>query len=819
MKNVLSTIAMLVVLGLVGFGGWHLYSNLFAGPKKQRPLNADVEIPGMLAADKQEAIWEAEHMTFEVEHRLGKAFLKAWVDRDVKKLTSLFQAEFQAGIPSSDQWKVVSKPPLHEKVRLTEEESQLDTDNFDEFLSLLLDPISGVKIDKQKLRILKIVKESDNRWLCRFLLSGSGANEESKSVQFETEADVLVVVDDEKKLGEDASILSWEFRSETIRKSDAPIMQEVTSELQLDEVDLVDNWNLGDGLTQQHNFQIAVEDFDLDGDLDIAVMSANTTRALLAYDDGKYVNVTEQMGIPNVEKDPFGEHIFATAWINIDNDGYPDLISGHKVFKNEQGKQFTDITDQTYLKFDAETMGYNVVDYNNDGFLDLYVLYQRPFGLSAKNVDGSREETDPTSKWINELDSGKFNQLFKNNGDGSFSDVTELTSASGGKRHTHAAVWFFYDDDIYPDIYIANDFGRNVLLQNKGGQYFEDVSDQSGAGGFATSMGVVAGDVDNDGNSDLYVSNMFSEAGRRIIQLVSGDDYSPETYEQLIESCAGNQLFCRANSQMKFEDLSEKAGVKEVGWAWAPTLMDLDSDGWLDLYSTSGLMSFDDQKPDGGTWLWRAVVTQPEDRTIKLPEIGEVDLEAGESWVSNPIQMPMIGVELPVVGENLSSFERNKLFLNVDGERFVDSSFASSADIDSDSRSVVAADIDRDGAVDLLVASVGGGSLRVFSNRLKQGNRIEIRLMGVKSNRFGIGSRIVAECGDRKIVRDLFPQNGFMGIGPALAWIGIGDAPKIDRLTVRWPTGETQEFLDVEVNRSVQIEEGADEIETLKKWN
>jgi len=196
----------------------------------------------------------------------------------------------------------------------------------------------------------------------------------------------------------------------------------------------------------------------------------------------------------------------------------------------------------------------------------------------------------------------------------------------------------------------------------------------------------------------------------------------------------------------------------------------------------------------------------------QLPEIGEVDREAGEFWIANPLS-------LPKSGENLSAFERNKLFLSIDGKQFVDGSFASSVDIDSDSRSVIAGDIDWDGALDLIVASAGGGAVRVFSNRLTQGNRIEIRLKGVTSNRPGIGSRIVAEFGDRKVVRDLFPKNGFMGIGPAVEWIGIGAATKIDRLTVRWPTGEVQEFLDVEVNRSILIEEDSKEIDTLKQWD
>ena len=205
-------------------------------------------------------------------------------------------------------------------------------------------------------------------------------------------------------------------------------------------------------------------------------------------------------------------------------------------------------------------------------------------------------------------------------------------------------------------------------------------------------------------------------------------------------------------------------------------------------------------------------MTQPTDRMAQLPEIGEVDREAGEFWVANPLSLPKLG-------ENLSAYERNKLFLSVDGKRFVDGSFASSTDIDSDSRSVIAADIDRDGALDLVVASAGGGPVRVFSNRLKQGSRIEIRLKGVKSNRQGIGARITAEIGDQKVIRDLFPKNGFMGLGPAIAWIGAGDAEKIDRLTIRWPTGETQEFLDVDVNQSVLIEEDAMEVQSLKKWD
>lgn len=811
MKNVLSTFAMLVVFGLIGYAGWYLYSQKPDAPEQALPLNAEIEIKGMLSPAKQEAVWEAEHMTFQIERRLGQTLLKAWADRDVDKLTSLFQGEFQAGIPSTPEWAVVSKPPVEERSRLTDQATQRDTDNLDEFLSLLLEPIDGVNLGRKKLEVLRIQKENDDRWSCRFLLTGSGVDDDANAYQYESESEVVLVVKDKKQFAAADSILAWEFRSETIRTCTAPIMEEVTSRLKLDTVDLVDNWELVEGIPRQHNFQIAVEDFDLDHDLDIAVMSVGMTRTLLAYEDGEYVDVTEKVGLPNVEKDPFGSEIFATAWIDIDNDGYPDLISGHKVFKNEQGKRFSEITKETYLSFDEEVMGYNVVDYNNDGQLDLYVIYQRPIGRQVQTDEG-KASLASIKKWINESDSGKLNQLFKNNGNGTFSNVTELTSASGGRRHSHAAAWFFYNDDRFPDVYIANDYGRNIIFQNNQGQFFEDVSAESGADASTTSMGVVAGDINNDGRTDLYVSNMFSNTGRRIVQMVSAEDYTPAIYPQVVDACIGNQLYCRDVEGGLFKDLAMEAGVNQVGWAWAPTMMDLDSDGLLDLYCASGFMSFDRQKTDGEACLWRGIVTQPMDQLLQLPEIGDVDRESGELWVANALR-------LPENGENLSAFEQNRLFLNVDGKRFVDGSFASNADIDSDSRSVIAADFDRDGAVDLLVASAGGGPVRLFSNRLTQGNRIEIRLKGVTSNRMGIGSRIVAHCGDRKIVRDLIPQNGFMGIGPALAWIGTGKADKIDRLTIRWPTGESQEFLDVDVNRSIQIEEGSDQIETVTQWD
>lgn len=199
--------------------------------------------------------------------------------------------------------------------------------------------------------------------------------------------------------------------------------------------------------------------------------------------------------------------------------------------------------------------------------------------------------------------------------------------------------------------------------------------------------------------------------------------------------------------------------------------------------------------------MWRAVVSQPLNRESSLPALGDIDKEAGEFWVENPFMMP-------VMGENLSAYERNRTFLNVDGGSFIDVSFASVADIDSDSRSVVAADFDRDGATDLLVGSVGGGPLRLFLNRYPTGNQVRVQLAGSKSNRPGIGARLTAQVGSKQVVRDVFPANGFMGQGPVDTFIGLGDARAIKQLQVRWPSGATQTFENLPAGKVVTLTEG-----------
>jgi hypothetical protein len=202
-------------------------------------------------------------------------------------------------------------------------------------------------------------------------------------------------------------------------------------------------------------------------------------------------------------------------------------------------------------------------------------------------------------------------------------------------------------------------------------------------------------------------------------------------------------------------------------------------------------------------------VSQPMDRSFNHEARGQIDHEAGEFWVGNPFRLVR-------AGNNLSAFEANRLFMNMGDLKFYDASFASGADIDSDSRSVMVADFDRDGAADILVASIGGGPLRLFLNRFPKTNHaVHVELRGTESNRPAIGSRVELHVGDRRIFRDVFSANGFQGQAPAELLIGIGSARRIDRMIVTWPTGKTQEFSDIPADRRIRIVEGAESYEAL----
>jgi hypothetical protein len=201
--------------------------------------------------------------------------------------------------------------------------------------------------------------------------------------------------------------------------------------------------------------------------------------------------------------------------------------------------------------------------------------------------------------------------------------------------------------------------------------------------------------------------------------------------------------------------------------------------------------------------VWLAVVSQPCNRNAAVPAPGPVDESLGEFWVPNSWQ-------IVAHGHNLSCYERNRAFLNVQGQEFLDISHLTGADSDGDGRSVVAADFRGGGQLDLLVRQSGGGPLLLFENRLPRKHYLQVSLRGRESNRQGIGARLTAVAGGQRQVRELYPANGYRSQAPNVVHFGLGDAEAVDRLTVRWPSGKVQVLKGLKADRHVVVDEGKD---------
>lgn len=199
-----------------------------------------------------------------------------------------------------------------------------------------------------------------------------------------------------------------------------------------------------------------------------------------------------------------------------------------------------------------------------------------------------------------------------------------------------------------------------------------------------------------------------------------------------------------------------------------------------------------------------AVVSQPSDRGALVPAPGKVDASLGEFWVENPW-------DIVKQGHNLSAYERNRAYLNVpgaDGRNFLDISYLSGGDSDGDGRSVVAGDFRNIGRLDLMVRQVGGGPFLLLENDFPQKHYLKVGLRGTKSNRMGIGARLVATAGGHQLVREQFPVNTYHSQASNIVHFGLGDSERVECLTIRWPSGQIQELRNLAADRHILVQEG-----------
>ena len=340
------------------------------------------------------------------------------------------------------------------------------------------------------------------------------------------------------------------------------------------------------GVSVYGHHGVSLGDFDGDGQDDLYVSQPGglPNRLYRNNGDGSFSDATLSAGLAVLDETSMS--LFADA----DGDGDQDLVligATPMLFRNRGDGRFAldpaaglDVAEDRAAMFTGAAMA----DYDLDGDLDLYVCAY-DFWQSGAGYDAPTPYFDAVN--------GPPNLLFRNDGRGSFQEVSrEAGLEPTNDRFSFAAAWGDYDDDGDPDLYVANDFGRNNLYRNNGDGSFSDIAADAGVEDLGAGMSAAWGDYDNDGDLDLYTANMWSSAGLRITGSPQFEGVASRERERRMfrRQAQGNSLF-RNDGSAGFHDASEEAGVRTGRWAWASDFVDLDGDGLLDLFVQNGFIT------------------------------------------------------------------------------------------------------------------------------------------------------------------------------------------------------------------------------------
>ena len=479
------------------------------------------------------------------------------------------------------------------------------------------------------------------------------------------------------------------------------------------------------------------DDFDNDGYLDVVVSTWDPEGQLRFFrnnQDGTFSDRTEQAGLRGI----YGGLNINQA--DYDNDGNVDILILRGAWLRAQGRHpnsllrnngdgtFTDVTFAAGLgdvHYPSQTASWG--DYDNDGDLDLYVGNETSRALVAPN------------------------QLFRNNGDGTFTDVA---ASAGVMNHGYAkaVIWGDYNGDGLPDLYVSNSGGSNRLYRNTGRGTFIDEARRLRVARPTESFPAWFWDVDNDGVLDLYVSAYI--AG---IEHLAADALGLPLDVELA------RLY-RGTGDGRFEEVSERYGLRQPVAAMGANFGDLDNDGHLDFYLGTGYPPYHSLMP-------------------------------------------------------------SVMYRNRGGQAFADVTYSGGFGHLQKGHGVFFADLDHDGDQDVFEQMGGAFPGDRFGNVLYAnpgfGNHwITVKLVGVRSNRSAIGARIradIVEDGTRRSVYRHVNSGGSFGANPLRQTIGLGSATRIERLEMFWPTtGETQVFTDLPADQIIRIVEDEDTYSTLE---